>query len=67
VDKDSATLRLSNETLLPIAADHCEMCRFADETDQAYKIVVDALDALVHDRRKSRKSTDLGFCKFPLS
>ena len=46
VDKESAHLRLPNETFLPIPADHRTMCRFSDDRSQKFQAVKDAIVGL---------------------
>ena len=46
VDKESAHLRLPNETFLPIPADHRAMCRFSDDRSQKFQAVKDAIVCL---------------------
>ena len=46
MDKESAYLRLPNETFLPIPADHRDMCRFSDDRSQKFQAVKDAIVCL---------------------
>lgn len=46
VDKDSAILNLSNETRVPIEADHRTMCKFLTSSSEAYETVFDSLQEL---------------------
>ncbi|KAH8647072.1 hypothetical protein BGZ60DRAFT_570501 [Tricladium varicosporioides] len=43
VDRDSATLGLPNERIVPIMADHREMCRFSNPESQKYRPVEQAI------------------------
>lgn len=47
VDKSSAVLNLPNERLLPVDADHREMCRFSDPKDPRFQPVISAVDQMM--------------------
>ncbi|KAK5054527.1 hypothetical protein LTR84_001418 [Exophiala bonariae] len=47
VDKSSAVLNLPNERLLPIDADHREICRFSDLKDPRFQPVLSAMGQMI--------------------
>ena len=40
VTKDSCTIGVSNENVVPLPADHVNMCRIESRGDKAYRIVL---------------------------
>ncbi len=64
VEKESAHLRLSNETLLPVNADHRAMCRFSDAENQKFRPVKDAIVAMARNSGRSVESLAPPFCEF---